>query len=249
MKSWRTHRFTPLAQLMSSDAWRAGVPAHLSAQAHASLADGYQQGMERGYREGYETGLREGREAGAEQGRTQGYLEGHESGRREVRERFDALAAPIDAAIDGLRRLQADYQASLRREVVELVAKVSRQVIRCELALQPAQVLALVDETLATMPRTPDAAIEVYLNEGDLQRILEIDHARAAHWRLLPDARLEPGECRVRSGAHEADAGCRQRLAAYVEQIREQLLPSDGEHAAAADASKPHEADALEKVA
>lgn len=249
MSSWRAHRFTPLTQLMSGEAWRAGVPAHLSAQAHASLADGYQQGVERGYREGHEAGLREGREEGFEQGRAEGHREGQEAGRREVHERFDALAAPIDSIIDGLRRVQADYQTSLRREVVELVAKVARQVIRCELALQPAQVLALVDETLATMPRAPDSAIEVYLNEGDLQRIVEIDHDRAVQWNLLPDARLEPGECRVKSGTHEADAGCRQRLAACVDQIREQLLSSDGEQNGAGDTPAVREAETMDSVA
>jgi flagellar assembly protein FliH len=80
---------------------------------------------------------------------------------------------------------------------------------------------------LATMPPAPDGAIEVYLNEGDLQRILEIDHSRAAGWNLMADSRLESGECRVKSGNHEADAGCRQRLTACMEQISEQLLPHD----------------------
>lgn len=227
MKAWRTHRFTPLTELMRSDAWRTGVPAHLEAQAHASLADSFQQGVDRGYREGHETGVREGREDGLKQGRVEGRREGHEAGLREIRERFATLAAPINSMIDNLQQLQGDYQTAQRRELVELLAKVARQVIRCELALQPAQVLALVDETLATMPPTQDSDIEVYLNEGDLQRILEIDHSRAAQWKLLPDARLEPGECRVKAGAHEADAGCRQRLSACMEQVREQLLPGD----------------------
>lgn len=177
----------------------------------------------------------------------EGHREGREAGRREVHERFATLAAPIDSIIDSLRRLQADYQTSLRREVVDLVAKITRQVIRCELALQPAQLLALVDETLATLPRTSESAIEVYLNEADLQRILEIDHARAEQWTLLPDARLEPGECRVKSGTHEADAGCRQRLAACIEQIREQLLPSEGD--GASDMSAAGEAEPVENVA
>ena len=52
---------------------------------------------------------------------------------------------------------------------------------------------------------------------------------RASRWTLIPDPRLEPGECRVRAGGREADAGCRQRLAACMEQVSAQLLPQTGE--------------------
>jgi len=231
---WRSHRFMPLSELVGSEGWRSGVPARSSPGLHASIEEGFQQGMERGYREGLANGERDGHASGFEQGLAEGRAQGEKIARSEARERFEALAAPIEALHAGLAQLQQDYQAALRREVVDLVAKVARQVIRCELALQPAQMLALVDETLATMPRSPDSAIEVYLNPGDLQRILDIDSARQTQWHLLPDARLEPGECRVRSAHHEADAGCRQRLGACMEQITEQLLPREEPSAGAA---------------
>lgn len=225
MKQWRPHRFTPLSELLREERLHPGLPAHLSPQVQARLDDGFQQGMNRGYREGHESGLRDGLEQGRQQGIELGRREGTERALEEIRARFQSMAAPLDAMLANLQHLQEDYQAALRKEVVELVAKVARQVIRCELALQPGQLLSLVDETLATMPRAADAPIEVYLNEGDLQRILEIDHSRAAQWNLRPDPRLEPGECRVRAGNHEADAGCRQRLAACMTQVSEQLLP------------------------
>jgi len=232
MKHWRAHRFTPLGDLPDSEARRSGVPGY-----RASLAEGFQQGMACGYRDGQESGLREGREQGLAQGLEEGRALGREHARQEVREHFETLAAPLQSMFESLTQLQSDYQAALRKEVVELVAKVARQVIRCELALQPAQLLALVDETLSTMPSVPDGSIEVYLNETDLQRILEIDHSHAASWKLLPDARLEPGECRVRAGSHEADAGCRQRLDRCMEQISTQLLPQSADREQASDDS------------
>ena len=228
MTNWRPHRFPPLAQLLGTEAWQASLPADASARMHASLAEGFQQGMERGYREGYDSGLRSGLEAGLAQGRD----EGREAGRREALARFESIAVPVEAMLRSLESLQADYQQALRKEVVDLVAKVARQVIRCELALQPAQLLALVDEALLTLPRTPKEQIEVYLNAEDLERIRELDPERAARWNIVADARLEHGECRIRAGNHEADAGCRQRLAACMEQVAAQLLPhADGEGA------------------
>lgn len=220
MKNLRPYRFPPLSQVAVAS------PA-AAAEAQASLADGFQQGMERGYREGHELGLAQGRADGLADSRTEGLRVGRQEARREVLAQFDTLSAPIDALIAGLRQLQADYQGALRREVVDLVAKVARQVIRSELALQPVQLLALVDETLATMPPAREG-VEVFLNPEECQRILELAPDRAARWTLIADPRLEPGECRVRADGREADAGCRQRLAACIEQL-ESHLAEDGE--------------------
>jgi len=227
-RNWRTHRFAPLSDLTGTEGWQAGVPAHLSAQMQASMAEGFQQGMDRGYREGHESGVRGGFDAGRAQGRDQGLREGAEEARREVLTRFESLARPIEAMLQTLQGLQEDYQSALRKEVVDLVARVAREVIRCELVLQPSQLLTLVDEALATMPGAPVDRIEVYLNDKDIERIREIDPGRADQWNLIADPRLDSGECRVKAGEREADAGCKQRLAACMEQVATQLLPDAG---------------------
>lgn len=221
MRNYRPHRFPPLSQLLTAPSTRPGTAAELQ----AALADGFQQGLDRGYREGHESGLH----AGHEEGRAAGYAEGRRLGadeaRAQIRENFEEMARPLDAMFESLAQLQADYQAALRKEIVDLVGQVARQVIRCELALQPVQVLALVDETLATMPPVREG-VEVYLNPEELQCIRQLDPERAARWTLIADSRLEPGECRVKADGREADAGCRQRLAACMDQVRAQLLPA-----------------------
>lgn len=214
MKNLRPHRFPPLAQLLATSRSQAGAAAD-----QPSFVEGFQEGLDRGYREGYESGQQSGRQEGHLEGHGEGVL----AGRREVMARFAEQAAPVDAILESLKHLQHDYQSALRKEVVELVAKVARQVIRCELALQPVQLLALVDETLAAMPPMPEG-VEVHLNPEELERIRELDPVRASRWPLVGDPRMEPGECRVRGGGHEADAGCRQRLAACIEQVSAQLL-------------------------
>ncbi len=209
----RPHRFPPLYQLV----------ARAPAEEGAGAADGYQQGLDQGYAEGLRSGEEAGRAEGLALGHAEGLRQGEVQGRAEALAAFQGLARPLDAALKGLRSVQADYQSALRKEVVELVGKVARQVIRCELALQPLQLLAMVDETLATLPRTADHEVEVFLHPEDLQRIVDLDPKRAKRWKLLADARLEPGECHVKAGHHEADAGCRQRQAAVMEQVSTQL--------------------------
>lgn len=223
MKALRPHRFPPLTQL-THGALSTGVRAPSEhAQLQSSLADGFQEGLDKGYQEGFESGQERGHQAGLAAGYQEGRQQGLDAARREALAQFEGLAAPLDHALNELQRLQADYQSALRKEVVELVAKVARQVIRCELALQPTQLLSLVDETLSVMPPTPDG-VDIFLNPEECQRIRELAPERAGRWNLIADPRLEPGECRVHAGDREADAGCRQRLTACMAQVREQLL-------------------------
>jgi flagellar assembly protein FliH len=82
--------------------------------------------------------------------------------------------------------------------------------------------LNLVDEALAAMPPTRDD-VEVFMNPEELKRIQELDPKRAKKWNLMSDPALELGECRVRAGDHEVDAGCQGRLAACMSQVHESL--------------------------
>lgn len=228
---WRSHRFGALAQLADPNEWSGSgaVPSQVTSAMH----DGYQRGMERGYREGHEAGMRSGMETGREEGREEGKQHGIEAGKQEALARFERLAGPVSEIFEALKQMQADYQTAMRKEVIELVAKVARQVIRKEIQMDPTQLLALVDEALATMPRVSADQVVVYLNPEDLERIIELEPAQAERWNLWADDKLEPGECRVKAGTREADAGCSQRLAACMEQIEERLLPHEDEQVAA----------------
>ncbi|MDN7675500.1 flagellar assembly protein FliH [Burkholderia oklahomensis] len=236
MRTYLPYRFPPLTVALR----RAASPPPASGDADAPLCtgfdEGFRQGMERGYHAGFERGEADGRVQGRDAGRDAGTQEACAA----VEVRFAGLAQTIDTMLEGLHRVQDDYQTARRTELVELVAKVAKQVVRCELALQPAQLLSLIDETLGAMPAAVDAP-QIYLNPDEQARLVELLPEHAQRWTLLADARLEPGECRVRLGDHEADAGCRHRLDACVEQVRAQLLgaPDGGDAAGAAPASEP----------
>jgi flagellar assembly protein FliH len=219
MKQFRPYHFPPLHQFSAARPQGAGAPGSNSAEEwQSALADGYRQGQ----REGYEVGLDQGRAEGFPQGQAEGLQRGIEEGRAMALDQFEQLAKPIDGMLKSLKKLKTDLRAAQRNEVVDLVGKIARQVIRAELALQPVQLLSLVEEALAVMPPSREQ-VEVFMNPEELRRVLELDPKRAKKWTLLPDPALEPGECRVRSGDHEVDAGCQGRLAAVMEQVEQQL--------------------------
>ncbi|RZA35299.1 MAG: flagellar assembly protein H [Lysobacteraceae bacterium] len=226
MKQFRPYHFPPLYQLTSAlpKGATAGNGVGSAEEWQAALSDGYRQGQ----REGYEAGLDQGRGDGFPVGQAEGLQRGVEEGRAMALSEFEQLAKPVDAMLKGLKKLKTDMRAAQRKEVVDLVGKIARQVIRAELALQPVQLLALVEEALSVMPPSRDT-VEVFLNPEELRRVLELDPKRAKKWTLLPDPALEPGECRVRSGDNEVDAGCQGRLSAVMDQVRDQLLDAEDE--------------------
>jgi flagellar assembly protein FliH len=222
MKQFRPYHFPPLAQFIAAGAAR-GAQSSSSATPtedwQSAVADGYRQGQ----REGYEVGLDEGRADGYE-----GVERGIAEGRQQALAELEQMAKPVDAMLRSLKKMKTEFRNAQRKEVVDLVGKIARQVIRAELALQPVQMLNLVDEALAAMPPTRDE-VEVFMNPEELKRIQELDPKRAKKWNLMADPTLDLGECRVRAGDHEVDAGCQGRLAACMTQVRDSLDNSSKE--------------------
>ncbi|HTD03747.1 MAG TPA: flagellar assembly protein FliH, partial [Undibacterium sp.] len=133
MRQFRPYRFPPLAQFKAANERAAGTED----QWQLAVSEGFAQGQ----RDGYELGLERGRQDGFDAGRAAGLQQGRDEGRRETLVSFETLAQPVDAMLEGLKKIRSDYRDAQRKEVVDLVAKVARQVIRAELALQPVQLL------------------------------------------------------------------------------------------------------------
>jgi flagellar assembly protein FliH len=230
MKHFRPYHFPPLTQFTVGDKTAPSATAFDAWQ--GAVEDGYRQGQ----RDGYDAGLDQGRAEGLSSGHAEGLERGYEEGRQQALAELESMTKPMDAALRALKKMKTEFRNAQRKEVVDLVGKIARQVIRAELALQPVQMLNLVDEALAAMPPTRDE-VEVLLNPEELKRIQELDPKRAKKWNLMGDPSLDLGECRVRAGDLEVDAGCQGRLAACMEQVREGL-----DAAAAADLADDQEA-------
>lgn len=248
MTTLRPHRFPPLLQV------RQGMVAPTSAlsgaQLQAALADGFQEGLDKGYAQGHAQGLAAGQDEARRQAEREGRQQGLTQARQETLAAMKAPLAALDQLAEQWEQLQAEFRAAMRRDVVDLVERVARQVIRAELTLRPAQLLGLVDETLASMPAVERGGVTVFLNPDDLKRLKDLAPDRLREWVLHPDAQLASGECRVVAAGQEADAGCSQRLDACMEQVRAQVFedadeaadtapigPDDGARAAARSAA------------
>lgn len=216
-REWRPYRFPPLpdreAPQYSDD------PIALQ----RAIADGFQEGNAKGYLEGLEQGREQGKREGFAAGHEEARNEGLAQGICEGRQSFEQASGPLEAMNQKLRAFMAEFELKRRQELLALVKKVSEQVIRCELTLNPTQLLTLVDEALACMPLEPED-VHVQLHPQEFARIKDLAPDRAAAWRLVADDSLALGECRIVSTQAEVDVGCQQRLDACVQTLSEHLL-------------------------
>lgn len=216
----RLHQFPPLRK-----AWQrveeSGEPAD-AATLQQQLMDGFQQGISDGFAQGLEQGKSQGYQEGVEQGRSAGHQQGFDAGKQQAREHFLAAAAPLDALSAQLQQQLDEHEQRRKSELLALVEKVTRQVIRVELALQPSQLLALVDEALSTLPELPKQ-LRILMNAEEFSRIKELEPEKVQSWGLCADSELEPGECRIVTDASEIDIGCNQRLSQCMSVLQENL--------------------------
>lgn len=212
---WRPYRFPPR---YSSGEIGSNDPA----TAQRAIADGFQEGIEKGYQEGLLQGREAGHQAGLEQGVQEGIQQGYEEGRTQGRQEFDEAGQLMGRLIDQFRDFQEQVELARREELLELVKKVAKQVIRVELTLHPTQLLALAEEALAAMPSQQED-VRILLNPEEYARIKDLAPDRAAAWHLVPDEKLALGECRVVTTHTETDIGCQQRLDSCMDTLAEHM--------------------------
>ncbi|HHZ6627341.1 TPA: flagellar assembly protein FliH, partial [Escherichia coli] len=167
---YRLHRFPPRQRAVTGEPLTTSISA---ADYQRQLMDGFQEGLQKGFAqgmtEGQEQGFSEGHQQGFAEGRRQGYTEGSLAGQQEGRKQFVEAAQPLEAITGKVNDFLAHIERKQREDLLQLVEKVTRQVIRCELALQPTQLLALVEEALAAFPAMPET-LQVMLSTEEFNR-------------------------------------------------------------------------------
>ncbi len=228
-KVWRCYQFPPL-HTASDEEQREDLKVD-----EVSYQQQIMAGFEQGVRDGFEQGKAEGMAAGLEEGRKAGLLQGREEGKKQALIQFTQAVVPVDGLITQLRQELAAHEQRRRQELLQLVEKVTRQVIRCELALQPTQLLSLIEEGLSSLPAFP-TRLRVLLNPEEFTRISELEPGKIEEWGLTAEPTLEVGECRIVTESAEMDVGCDHRLGQCMEALQQHLAaePNNNESEPAA---------------
>jgi flagellar assembly protein FliH len=162
---------------------------------------------------------RTAQDAAYAKGRGEGFAAGHAE--------FEARIAALDVRIerfDSILKMLARPLDELDSEVETLLATlavaIARQVIRRELKSDPAQVIAVIRETVGLLPAAArDVRVHLHPEDAALVRERLATPGAAPLWTLLEDPVLARGGCRVTTDATQIDARLESRLAAVVATI------------------------------
>lgn len=190
-----------------------------------SFNKGYQEGKEQGFQSGLLSGEEEGKRIGFAEGIKQGREEGFVKGKHDVDIKLTEIIVPL-MALKSL--LEEGYEKQINQQqklIVDLVRRITKQVIRCELTLQPQQILTLVEETIASLP-SDVSEIEIHLEPSAVKELQLLAFDKLKHWKMVPDNEISQGGCRIVTNKCDADASIETRLNSCLDKVEEHLLSS-----------------------
>lgn len=183
-------------------------PAYLQAE-REQLREAARQA---GHAEGYALGHAQGLAAGQTEGQAQGLASGHAEGSAQAQARLDAQAKALQAVAAQAREAVDGLAHGMTGALTRLALQIARHVVADTLAQHPAAVSHLVRQML--QEHAADALpVQLLVNPEDAA-IIEANLGEAlkeAGWRVVPDATVARGGCRVRSRLGEIDASLETR--------------------------------------
>lgn len=115
----------------------------------------------------------------------------------------------------------AEQDQQLEQALVQLVSQVTREVVRRELQMDSSQLLQVLSEALKLLPMGA-GNLRIHINPQDFELVKTLRERHEESWRILEDAQLQPGGCRVESEHSLIDASIETRLELALKQLAEQ---------------------------
>lgn len=160
--------------------------------------------MEAIHQQAYQDAFGEGQKAGYEQGFEQGLSEGRQSAAAEVQR--------LAAVVERLDQCRAEFEASMSEVILDLALSLTRQMLRQTLEVRRELLVPLVREALSSLPQIGQHP-RILVNPDDGRLLREAMVADIAHLglRIIDDATISPGGCRIEAGASDIDATVESR--------------------------------------
>ena len=156
--------------------------------------------------EGYAEGLQEGRAAG----HAEGYADGARAGQIEAESELEHLRSIAASFSDAV--VQADE--TIAHDVLELALRLARGMVRTAFDVRPELILPVVQEAIGYLPVLAQPAV-LTLNPQDAEIVRDAmgQELIKGGWRIVDDAMMARGGCKVDTASNQIDAQAQARWA------------------------------------
>jgi flagellar assembly protein FliH len=141
--------------------------------------------------------------------REEAYAQGVAAGREEASTRMDAERDALHRVTEAFQEMMQEFEQGLANDVLSMSLELTKLIVRQAIRVHPEVVLTVVREAVSSLTGV-DAETTVHLHPDDAALLREIsrdDTALASlPWKIVEDARIERGGCRLETASAELDA-------------------------------------------
>ena len=157
--------------------------------------------------------------AAYEEGFARGHAEGFAHGNRAAQ----VVAAQINLLLEHMSRPLKDLNVEVEHALIRLVVDTARRLVNQAIALDPQLVAGAVQEAVGSVAATA-RDLKIFLHPDDITVLKNnLSLSSDVSWKLMPDATLHRGDCRVVTESSQVDA----RLDTRLTNIERALLGED----------------------
>lgn len=153
------------------------------------------------------------RHAALAKAREQGFHDGLHAGRQEMLEAIAHQQAEFKLLVANLDLFCKDLDTRLSDEVLAMSLELTKLIVRQSVRVNPELILPVLREAIASLPGVGSDTV-LFLHPEDaalLRNAQSPDIGGLAQWKIVEDAQLERGGCRIETGTTEVDATCETR--------------------------------------
>jgi len=142
--------------------------------------------------------------------------------RQEAEEALSLKLASLERLMGVLFDPIAEQDSQIEKAMVDLVQHITRQVIQRELTLDSSHIESVMREALKLLPLGV-GNVRLYINPQDFEQVKALRERHEETWRIVEDASLQPGGCRVETEHSRIDATVETRISQIMAKLFDQL--------------------------
>jgi flagellar assembly protein FliH len=155
-----------------------------------------------------------------EQMHAEAHQQGYDAGYQEGITQAAEIVSQMDGLMSKLQQALQELDQHVAEQLLATAVEIAKQVVRQNLQLQPELLLPVVREAVATLhPHQGHPLLIAHPDDAALIRTHLGEQLAHNNWRIMEDASITPGGCRVELGASEVDATLETRWRRVLESI------------------------------